>query len=169
MPWFMPVIWGRGMGNADVIDKVLAVGATVLLALVLIAIAKGSSHWGEVGLSVWAHLSTVSLALAIAPIQLLRPKGDRVHRMLGRVWAVLLLVTALISFDIRVLNDGKLSPIHILSVVTIVCVPTMVWAARTRRIRVHQGFARGITIGALLVAGYFTLLPSRDLGGWLFG
>lgn len=157
------------MGRADVIDKVLAVGGTLLLALVATAIIRGMPHWGEIGLSVWGHLATVGVALALAPIQMLRRKGDRLHRLLGRVWAVLLLVTAVISFDIRVLNDGQLGPIHILSAIMIVSVPGMVWAARTGRIGLHKRFARGITIGALLIAGFFTLLPSRDLGGWLFG
>lgn len=153
----------------DAIDKVLAVCATLLLAVVLIAIVRGMPHWGEIGLSVWAHLSTVCIALALAPIQMLRRKGDRLHRLIGRVWAVLLFVTALISFDIRGLNDGRLGPIHVLSAVMLVSVPAMVWAARTGRIQLHQRFARSITIGALVVAGFFTLLPSRDLGSWLFG
>lgn len=92
--------------------------------------------------------------------------GDGAHRALGWIWAVSLFATALISFGIR---GGSLSLIHIFSVITIVTVPMFVWTARHRRIDRHRGAVRGLVTAALLAAGYFTLLPTRMLGGWLWG
>ncbi len=80
-----------------------------------------------------------------------------------------LFATAALSFGIRGINAGDLSFIHVFSVVTIVFVPLLVLAARRHRIARHRRTVRGLVTGALLTAGYFTLLPSRDLGGWLWG
>ena len=159
---------GQG-ASVDIVDKVLALAGALLILAVLVALLRGFEHWGQLSPVIWAHLATVVLALAMAPVQLLRRKGDLVHRVIGRIWALLLFGTALISFDIRELNHGNFSLIHGLSAFTIICVPTMVWADRRGDIRMHRGSARGLTAGALLTAGFFTLLPSRILGGWLFG
>lgn len=155
--------------DVELADRFLAFAALLLIAIVLIALLRGFAHWGQLGPVIWAHLATVVLALLMAPVQLLRRKGDLVHRVIGRIWAGLLFVTALISFDIRELNHGGFSMIHALSAFTVICVPALIWAARRGDIRTHKGFARGLTAGALLAAGLFTLLPSRVLGGWLFG
>ena len=117
---------------------------------------------------IWAHLATVMLPLGLTPVQLLRRRGDAAHRTLGWIWAVSLFATALISFGIRDINDGGLSFIHIFSVVTIITVPMLVFAARYHRIARHRGAVRGLVAGALLTAGYFTLIPDRILGGWLW-
>lgn len=109
------------------------------------------------------------LALAITPIQLLRKRGDRLHRRFGSIWAVVLFGTAVITFGIRDINDGHFSFIHLFSVLTIVMVPLLVWAAHSQKIVQHRSTVRGLTTGALLAAGYFTFLPQRRLGGWLFG
>ncbi|MGV3489833.1 MAG: DUF2306 domain-containing protein [Devosia sp.] len=152
----------------DLVDRILAYASILLIALVLTALVRGYADWHRMTLAEWAHLSTVLLGVAIAPVQLLRKRGDLIHRIFGRIWAVLLFSTAVISFAIRDIDHGGLSPIHILSAITIVCVPTMVWAARTDRILLHRGIARGIILGGICIAGFFTLLPSRVLGAWLF-
>jgi uncharacterized membrane protein len=153
----------------DVYEKVLAAAAIALFLLVSIALIKGRAAWAEMEPLIWAHLATVMTPLAITPVQLLRRRGDRVHRALGWLWAVSLFGTALVSFGIRGINDGGLSFIHIFSLVTIITVPLLVFAARHHRIARHRGAVRGLVTGALLTAGYFTLIPNRILGGWLWG
>jgi uncharacterized membrane protein len=78
-----------------------------------------------------------------------------------------MLAAALTSFGVTELT-GTLSPIHLLSLVTLVGIPRAIVAARRGRIAAHR---RGMTIiyAALVIAGYFTLLPMRLIGGWLFG
>ena len=76
--------------------------------------------------------------------------------------------TALISLDMRGINSGGFSFIHILSVITLIGVPVLILSARRRDIQRHRGQARGFVIGALLIAGFFTFPFERMLGSWLF-
>jgi uncharacterized membrane protein len=100
---------------------------------------------------------------------LLRRRGDRIHRRLGWAWVALMLTTALISFNIRFNTPGQPSWIHLLTVLTLVLVPTIVISARRHKVRLHGNFARGTVAGALLLAGFFTFPFERLLGRWLFG
>lgn len=152
----------------DVFEKLLAAAAIALLVLVSTALLRGRQAWADLEPNVWLHLALVILPLAITPVQLLRRRGDPLHRTLGWIWAISLFSTALVSFTVRDLNDGGLSFIHIFSAVTILTVPALVFAARHHRIARHRNAVRWLVIGALLTAGYFTLLPSRILGGWLW-
>jgi uncharacterized membrane protein len=100
---------------------------------------------------------------------LLRRRGDWLHRRLGWVWAAAMALTALMSFGIRDINDGRFSPIHILSAFTLMMVPLLVIAARRHQHAQHRGIVRGMVAGALLVAGFFTFPLNRLIGHWLFG
>jgi uncharacterized membrane protein len=77
--------------------------------------------------------------------------------------------TALVSFNIRLNTPGQHSWIHVLSVLTMLLVPTIVFSARRHKIARHRRFARGTIVGALLLAGFFTFPFERLLGKWLFG
>jgi uncharacterized membrane protein len=154
---------------ADRFEKVLAIAALLLLAALLAALIRGHAEWGRLALPVWLHLATIAAALVLTPILLLRRRGDRTHRRLGWAWAALMVATALISFDIRQNSPGQLSWIHLLSVLTLLLVPTIILSARRRNIPRHRRFAVGTVLGALLIAGFFTFPFERLLGRWLFG
>ena len=141
----------------------------VLLAAVLIALIRGWAEWGQVPWQVWPHLFTIVLAVGLTPVMLLRRRGDRLHRALGWVWVSAMMLTALLSFNLRVINNGSFSIIHLLSVWTVIQVPIIVWTARTHNVKRHRRAVRGMVIGALLVAGFFTFPFNRLLGHWLFG
>ena len=155
--------------SADGYEKFLAVAATALLITVLTALVRGHAHWDRVPWPVWAHLATILTALALTPVQLLRPRGDQGHRMLGRVWVIAMLLAALFSLLVHSINPGGFSFIHILSAYVIVSAPIIWWSARTHRIALHRGNVRGMITGALIIAGFFTLPFGRLLGSWLFG
>lgn len=157
-----------GAAAPDTVERLLAAGSVVLLGCVAVALAKGRAEWGAVPWQVWPHLLTVATALALTPTMLLRPRGDRWHRRLGWLWAGSMVATALLSFDLRIVNDGRFSVIHLLSLWVLVHVPLVVWTARTHRVARHRRAVRGLVIGALLVAGFFTLPFGRLLGHWLF-
>ena len=70
--------------SVDIVDKVLALAGALLILAVLVALLRGFEHWGQLSPVIWAHLATVVLALAMAPVQLLRRKGDLVHRVIVR-------------------------------------------------------------------------------------
>lgn len=155
--------------NRIVSDRVLAAGAIVMLAFVAAAVARGHAQWGRIPWPVWVHLATMATALVLTPVMLLAAKGTARHRALGWTWAAAMLATAGFSFLIRASHDGRLSVIHILSVWVAVQVPWIVWRARRHRIAAHHRAVRGLVVGALLVAGFFTFPFDRLLGHWLFG
>lgn len=153
----------------DVFEKTLAAGAIVLLIALLVALIRGRAEWGHLNLSIWLHLVTIAGALLLTPVLMLRRRGDRAHRAMGWGWAALMFGTALISFNIRLNTPGQLSWIHLLSLLTILLVPAIIFSARRHKIETHRNFARGTVVGALLLAGFFTFPFDRLLGRWLFG
>lgn len=153
----------------DAYERVLAFASAAVLAIVAAALARGHAQWGKVPLPIWLHLATMMTALALTPVMLLRRRGDRLHRRLGWVWSTALVFTALDSFLIRTIRPGSFSLIHILSAFVLVQVPLLVIAARRHDVKRHRASVKGMITGALLIAGVFTLMPSRLLGHWLLG
>lgn len=153
----------------DRFERILAVGAVILLAAAVVAVIRGRHDWALVPPLIWVHLATIAVALVLTPVMLLRPRGDARHRLLGTIWVAAMLATALISLGIRETNHGNFSIIHLLSVFTLVQVPILWWTARTHHVARHRRAVRGMVTGALLIAGFFTFPFDRLLGHWLFG
>lgn len=103
-------------------------------------------------------------ALSLVPltvVQFRRPKRGVNHRVLGWVWVVLMAITAISSFWIHAIRlVGPFSPIHILSVVTLVSLVLAIRARRAGNIAAHRRNMIGIAIG-WAVAGAFAFLPGR--------
>lgn len=164
----MATITASGWAYPRKLRDPLLAGAGLLLLLLAFAFGR---HMGQpaVALSPWiiVHLCAIVPAIPIGAVMLFRRKGDATHRLLGRVWATLMVIAALASFGIHEVM-GHLSPIHILSVITLIGIPRAIWDARNGRIARHR---RTVTIiyASLLIAGYLTLLPTRLLGHFLFG
>jgi uncharacterized membrane protein len=152
----------------DKLERVAAALSVILLFVATVAVVKGQSQWAILPWQLWVHLGTLAIALAITPFILLRKRGNSTHRLFGWIWAICMFTTALISFDLRLMNKGGLSLIHILSVLTLIGVPVLVLSARRHDIRRHRNQARSFVVGALLVAGFFTFPFNRLLGSWLF-
>lgn len=150
-------------------DQLLGGGAVVMLVVVAEAVLRGHADWSRVPWPIWVHLATMATALALTPVMLLRAKGTPGHRALGWIWASAMIATAAVSFLVRTTNHGGFSVIHILSVWVLIQVPLLVWRARTHKVDAHRRGVRGIVLGALLIAGFFTFPFDRLLGHWLFG
>lgn len=112
------------------------------------------------------HVIAALIALGLGALVLLRRKGTATHGWMGRVWAVLMLVVAISSFWITG-RDGLYSWIHGLSVFVTVAIPLAVYWAVRGKIKRHRGLMTGLYIGALIVAGGFSLTPDRLLGQML--
>jgi uncharacterized membrane protein len=84
---------------------------------------------------------------------------------------VLLIVTVAISsfwiHQIRLL--GPFSPIHLLSIFTLIVLPIGVWRAHRHRVADHRRIMSFIFAGALVVAGLFTFVPGRIMHAVVFG
>ena len=66
-------------------------------------------------------------AFALGALQLAAPKGTLPHRTVGWTWVVLMLAVAASSFWIHEIRlVGPFSPIHLLSILTLVTVPLAV-------------------------------------------
>ncbi len=67
------------------------------------------------------HAIIAILAIIIGGIQLTLKKGTSLHKFMGWIWVILMLVVSFTSFFIHKLNLwGKYSPIHLLSIWTII-------------------------------------------------
>jgi uncharacterized membrane protein len=150
--------------------NILIVGAaTTLLTFTLTALSFGLTPQAgqptRMSPALLIHLATVLPALPLGAYVLLRPKGGRLHRMLGRIWAGLMVTTAISSFW---LGDEGLSFIHIFAVVTLVSIPLAVYRIRRGDVKGHRRAMTNVYIG-LVVAGFFSFAPGRLLETWLFG
>ena len=120
-----------------------------------------------------AHLFTVLPAALLGAYLMLRPKGTPVHRLLGKVYMVLMLTTATLSLLIPATVGpqlvGHLGLIHILSFVVLFSVPRAYFAARNHDLARHKMAMVGVYFGGILIAGAFTLAPGRYLNQLLLG
>jgi len=152
----------------DRFEQLLALGAVGMFVAVVIALVRGYRHWHAVPNLVWLHLLTIMIALVLTPVMLMRPRGTRQHRQIGWVWMLAMFFSAAESLFVRVTQPGHFSPIHLLSILVMVAVPRAIWAAKTHRTAAHRATIRGIVLGSLLIAGFFTFPFGRLLGTWLF-
>lgn len=122
---------------------------------------------------VYLHLVTVLPAFVLGTAMLLMKKGTALHKALGRCYLILMFVTALVALFLparvgpQILNHFGI--IHLLCVLVLYSVPNAWLAARRGQIARHKAIVIRLYIGALLVAGLFTLAPGRMIHGWIFG
>jgi uncharacterized membrane protein len=121
----------------------------------------------------YLHLATVVPAFAIGAFQLFRRKGTPSHKLLGKIYMVLMLATGLITLAMpaevgpRLL--GHFGFIHAFSLLALYSVPAAYFAARRGNIQAHRANMIGLYIGGILIAGAFAFSPGRMLHAWLFG
>ena len=116
------------------------------------------------------HVATVLPAALLGAFLLARPKGTPAHRLLGKVWLVLMVATSVSTFFIHGIDMALgFSPIHLLSLYVIVGSFKAIAAARRRDIRAHRAHVAGMYFGGIVVAGLFTLVPGRLMSTMIFG
>jgi len=100
------------------------------------------------------HVATVLPAAVLGAILLARPKGTPAHRLLGKIWLVLMVMTSFSTFFIHGINMiGGFSPIHLLSVYVILGSVRAIQTARQHNIRAHRAHVAGMYFGGIVVAG----------------
>ena len=121
----------------------------------------------------YLHLGSLVPAVVIGSYLLLNRKGTPVHRLLGKIYMGLMLFTAIITLFMEALVGPKFLNhfgfLHLLSLFVLYTVPTAYRAIRVGNIKLHKRKMVGLYVGALLVAGAFTLSPGRLIHTWLFG
>src|ERR1700692_253694 len=108
------------------------------------------------------HAFAAMTAFVLGLVQFAAPKGTLPHRTIGWIWVLVMAAVAISSFWIHQIRlIGPWSPIHLLSIFTLVMLPLAVWRAHRHRVADHRRIMIGLFSGALVVAGLFTLLPGR--------
>ncbi len=119
---------------------------------------------------IYVHAFAAMAALTLGIVQLAAPKGTLPHRTLGWTWVALMAIVAAGSFLIHEIKLwGDWSPIHFLSIFTLVMLAVGVAAARAHDVSRHKRAMIGIFAGGLIVAGIFTFLPGRIMHAVVFG
>lgn len=121
----------------------------------------------------YVHLITVVPCIFLGAYGLLARKGTPIHRLLGKIYMVLMLVTAILTLFMPALVGpqflGHFGWIHLFSFLTIWTVPTAYTAIRKGNVRAHKRKMFLLYVGAIMIAGGFTLAPGRYLHEVFFG
>ena len=121
-------------------------------------------------LPIQLHAYAALGAFVLGAVQLAGVKGTTRHRALGYTWAALMLVVAISSFWIHEIRLwGPWSPIHLLSIFTLVMLPLGIWHAHRHAVQRHRSTMIGLFVGALVIAGLFTFAPGRIMHKVVFG
>ena len=119
---------------------------------------------------IYAHLATIIPAAFIGAYLLLRQKGTPGHRLLGKIYMLLMMTTAVITLFITaevgptLLNHFGF--IHLFSLLVIYSVPAAYFAVSAHNIQKHKFNMLGVYLGAVLIAGAFTFSPGRLMHTW---
>ena len=121
------------------------------------------------------HMTAALCAIAIGPAALWARKGStqrpKLHRAFGYAWVTLMLTAATSAIFIRdysLPNIAGYTPIHFLIPVTFY---TLFYAFKylcQGNIAGHRIAMQSLYVSACVVAGGFTLLPSRYLGNLIW-
>ena len=122
--------------------------------------------------AIYLHLCTVIPAFFIGTFLMFNHKGTGLHKSLGKIYMVLMFITAIITLFIPATVGpqiiGHFGFIHILSLLVISGVPISYVHAKNGRIADHRSIMMQNYIGGILIAGGFALFsPGRMLNLWL--
>ncbi len=125
---------------------------------------------------IYVHATLALLAVPLGLYIFLTKKGTKQHKMLGRIWVTFLIIVSLTAIFIQTINPGQYSWIHLLIPFTLVSLIYSIWnikkykKTKTERYKYSHMYSMiGVYVGALLIAGAFTLMPGRFFHHILFG
>jgi uncharacterized membrane protein len=120
-------------------------------------------------LAIQIHVASVVPAALIGPFLFWGPKGTPTHRLVGKVWIGLMVMSALSSFFIHEIDVLMgFSPIHLISIYVLFGAWLAVQHARSHRMVAHKRQVAGLYLGGIVGAGAFTLLPGRIMHAVVF-
>ncbi|WP_298955798.1 DUF2306 domain-containing protein [uncultured Nonlabens sp.] len=121
----------------------------------------------------YIHLITVIPCVFIGAYLLLFSKGTVWHRNLGKYYMISMMVTAIVSLFMPAMVGPQFlnhfGYIHLFSLLTLWSVPTAYIAIRKGQVKKHKFKMVFLYIGALIIAGGFTLVPGRFMYEVFFG
>lgn len=119
------------------------------------------------------HLITVIPCFIIGTVLLIIKKGTKTHKNFGRIYMILMLITAVITLFM----PSQIGPtflnhfgyIHLFSILTIYTVPAAYLAIKKGNVKSHKRKMIILYFGAIIIAGAFTFMPGRYLHHIFFG
>jgi uncharacterized membrane protein len=118
------------------------------------------------------HLATLIPAFAIGSIMLLLQKGTRLHKSLGRIYILLMLITCVASLGMQAQIGpkflGHFGWIHLLSLISLAALFSAFYAIRRGDVKAHKTSMLALYVGGFLIAGTFAFMPGRLLHAWFF-
>ena len=81
--------------------------------------------------------------------------------MIGRLFVMLMAVTAFTALFITGLNGDKYSFIHLFIPLTFFAIAEIFYYIRKKNVKAHTRAAKGLFFGALLIPGIVSFLPGR--------
>ena len=116
------------------------------------------------------HAIMAMIAIILGGIQLSMKKGGLIHKLLGRIWVGIMLIVAITSFFIHEIKLwGAYSPIHLLSLLTIFTLGVGIYYVRVGNVKRHKQTMIALYFFALILTGFFTLMPGRVMHQILIG
>jgi uncharacterized membrane protein len=121
----------------------------------------------------YSHLLTVVPCVFIGGYLLAVRKGTPIHRALGKIYMVLMMITAIITIFMPAYVGPQLFNhfgwIHLFTLLTLWTVPTAYLAVRKGNIKAHKRKMVLLYVGALVIAGGFTFVPGRYMHELFYG
>ena len=120
------------------------------------------SEFMNASLIIQFHVIAAVVAFLVGPIALIRKRRDIFHKIAGYIFVVGIVVAALSSFFIfSIRMIGPFSPIHLLSVVSLVSVSFALYSIKNKNIKAHKRAMWRLYSQAIGIAGLFAFLPGR--------
>ena len=127
-------------------------------------------------LTIYIHAFFALIAVPVGLYIFLTKKGTSAHKFVGRFWVAVLMIVSVTAIFIQEIIPGQFSLIHLLIPWTIASLIYSIWSIRkfketklTKHKYGHMFSMIGVYIGALIVAGAFTLMPGRFFHTIFFG
>ena len=158
------------------LQPLFVVGALALLAPIAVALPATLLRgrplpWQFHVPWVSPHVAVALLMLPLGALQLSLRKGDKRHRAIGYAWCGSMGFVSLSGLLIQ-LEPGHVTLIHmassVFSAINLVCIPLVIWGARTGRRKLHKTAAL-VMFASLLNAGALAFIPFRAIGLLVFG
>ena len=161
-----------GFDITPTVRGVIAAAAILMSAICLFALTRAVmgaalDHYAWRSWSVMIHVAAVIPAVPLGGYLLVSRKGTKLHKRLGKLWLVLMVVTAISIIFIR--GGTDFSWIHIFVPITLLGAYNAVTSIRAGDVQAHKKHLIGMYMGALMIPGIFSFLPGRFMGALLFG
>lgn len=125
-----------------------------------LALGLAPDHPNLRELAIIIHVATVVPSIPLGGYLLLARKGTSLHKQLGKIWLVMMIVTATSAIFIK--TGGSFSFIHLFIPVTFLGAWNVISTARKGQIAKHKKNIFGMYLGALMIPGILAFaLPGR--------